>query len=156
MHHPIREKLEEYLRGEAGPGELREFHSHMEGCTECRDSVTGMRDQARLLQCLRASDAVEPLPGFYARVMGRIESQRADSIWSFLLEPVFSRSLVVTSVLLVLLLGGYVVSGEFDRPLNPTSPEVILAAEPNPSEMVGLNPQRDRNTVLLTLATYRD
>ena len=60
------------------------------------------------------------------------------------------------AVLLVLLLGGYVASSEFDRPLNPSSPEVILAAEPSPSEIVGFNPQRDRNTVLLTLATYRD
>jgi predicted anti-sigma-YlaC factor YlaD len=156
MHHPIREKLEEYLRGEAASGELREFHSHMETCTDCRDGVTGMRDQARLLRCLRPPEGAEPRPGFYARVMSRIESKRSVSIWSFLLAPAFNRGLVVASVLLILLLGSYVVSSEVDSPLSPSSPEVILAAEPNPSEMVGLNPQRDRDTVLLTLATYRD
>src|SRR3954468_21573871 len=73
-------------------------------------------DLDRLLAELKAPEDVGPAPGFYARVMDRIESQRSNSIWSVFLEPIFGRRLALVSGLLMLLLGAalFVPSTEFD------------------------------------------
>ena len=58
-----------------------------------------------LLHGLRCPDDIEPRPGFYAKVMDRIESQQKSSIWSVFLEPVFSKRLAFASMALIMLLG---------------------------------------------------
>jgi predicted anti-sigma-YlaC factor YlaD len=153
MHHPIREQLEEYLRN----AERRlspEFHAHLEGCEGCRIALEKMRGQARLLQALRQPEELEPGAGFYGRVMERIETRRPTSIWNAFLEPVFVRPVVFASVIMLVLLASYMISTEPRGALAASSPEVIMAVEPHPDELVGLNLERDRVTVLFTLASY--
>jgi predicted anti-sigma-YlaC factor YlaD len=110
MHRVIQDHLEEVLTA----SQLERCHSqvvaHVSECEECRVELEAMREQALLLRELRAQ--VEPRPGFYARVMERIEAQGAGSIWDMFFESAFGRRLAVASMALALLLGVYLVTSE--------------------------------------------
>jgi hypothetical protein len=118
-----------------------------------------MRRQAEFIQGLRPAGEAEPSPGFYARVLDRIELQRVPSIWELFLEPVFGRRLVYASVTLALILGTLVVTSGTRPTATPAysnyySPEAILAAEPV-SQYMGDDIEHDRSVVFVNLATYR-
>jgi len=152
MHQPIREQLEEYLSG-MDEASRREFEDLLSQDDSGRREVEVMRRQAALLQVLRAEEPVEPAPGFYARVLDRIESERPVSVWEAFLEPVFARRLAYASIALLLALGSLTVSAVRQPELAATSPEVILG-EPPVSPALGRDQQRDRTVVLVNLATY--
>src|SRR3982751_1923833 len=120
MHEPVRAHLEEYLsRRESVPAEVR---SHVEACPECREELDDFVAQSALFRGLAVRGEVEPRPGFYARVMDRIEAGRAASLWTILLEPRFGFRLSVASAVLVVLMGVFLFSGE---PMNSTPPMQI-------------------------------
>jgi len=154
MHRLIKEHLEEHLRH--GPAERfpQELGTHLETCDECRDEVNAFREHSSLLASLRAQEAA-PAPGFYARVMERIEAQQQVSIWSVFLDPTFGRRLVLGSMTTLVLLGGFLVLAEANRTAPATTAESIMAVEDHPPGL-GQDPQRDRETILVTLATYRE
>ncbi len=132
MHEPIRENLEDYLRGPAAKVP-REFGAHLEACEECAGELRRLENQARMLRSLQAGQEQEPRAGFYARVMERIEEQSQSSIWSVLLQPRIGRRLAVASAALALLLAGYLVSTEpGDLELAAAPPAVVLTDMPAP------------------------
>ena len=158
MHQPIREHLEEYLSGMNDPDGRKRFEDHLAQCESCRREVEAMRRQTELLQELRSPSGLQPKPGFYARVLSRIESERVPSIWELLLEPVFSRRLAYVSLSLMFVLGTLLVAGGRQQPARTeswlNSPEVILAQKPV-AQYIGDDVQRDREVVLVKLASYR-
>ncbi len=93
MHEPVVDGLEEYLAGNSGGPRLAAIEQHLAGCASCRQAVEAMQKQQQVLRSLRSPREMAPAPGFYARVMDRIEAQRALSIWSIFLQPAFSRRL---------------------------------------------------------------
>ena len=156
MHQVVREHLEEYLSNANDPRVPPALPLHLAACRECRGEVEGMRSQSLLLRSLQNSDSLEPLAGFYARVIDRIDAQRTSSIWSIFLDPAFGRKLVFASLSLVMLLGAYMVSLEPPSVLTADSPEVIMAVEPHPFEVSGSDVQQDRENVLVALASYQE
>jgi predicted anti-sigma-YlaC factor YlaD len=159
MHQPIKERLEEYLGGMEDSIAEQEIEDHLASCPQCRRAVNAMRRQAEFIQGLRPAGEAEPSPGFYARVLDRIELQRVPSIWELFLEPVFGRRLVYASVTLALILGTLVVTSGTRPTATPAysnyySPEAILAAEPV-SQYMGDDIEHDRSVVFVNLATYR-
>lgn len=156
MHQPVREHLEDYLQNALSPKIPREFHAHLEACASCRDEVGRMRDHSLLVRSLRSSEEVDPAAGFYARVMETIDAQRSASIWTAFLDPSFGRRLVFASLTLLVLIGTYIVTTEPQDTLTARSPEVILAAQPGSYGVVGHDRERNRQAVLVTLATYRE
>jgi hypothetical protein len=178
MHEPIRDNLEDYLRGPAGKIP-QEFGAHLEACQECAGELQQLETQARMLRSLKAGQEVEPRAGFYARVMERIEEQGQSSIWSILLQPRIGRRMAVASAVLALLLGGYLVSSELtDQQMVASAPSVVLSDMPAPPQQVAVqqnpqqnNPQQDvaddnlprdtpqqqqqRDAVLVNLASFR-
>ncbi len=64
-----------------------------------------------LLTTLRAPEEVEPAPGFYARVLQRIEA-REDSFWAFFVDSPFSKRMALASLTIAVALGSYVISAE--------------------------------------------
>ena len=102
-----------------------------------------------LLAELKAPQEVSPRPGFYARVMDHIDSQRSKSIWSAFLEPLFGRRLVVASGVLTLMLGAafFLPGSEFDD-------EVM--AKGQTAMIVNDAPDPDTNAVLMNLVTYQE
>ena len=87
---------------------------HLEQCTECREEVAAMRQHSDMMHELRPPSGmtIEPRPGFYARVMERIEAEGPISIWNIFIESTFGRRIAYASVALALVLGVYLVSSE--------------------------------------------
>ena len=70
------------------------------------------REAAALLSELRAPEedsmSAQPAPGFYARVMGRVEEERSVPFWEALIEPLFVKRLAFACLMWFFLLGAYV------------------------------------------------
>jgi hypothetical protein len=150
MHRLIRDHLEEVLARPNGSGPAAQ---HLEECAECRDEIAAMREHAAILQEFRAPEQ-EPHPGFYARVMERIETQGPGSIWNLFFESPFGRRIAFASMALAVLLGLFLVSSEQFLPANEP---VQLAGEDQPGTV--LTPARgtpDRDAVLVNLVTYQE
>jgi predicted anti-sigma-YlaC factor YlaD len=147
MHRSIRDHLEEVLARsrDGGSGEPAE---HLKNCEECSEEVEAMRQQALLLRDLRS--AAEPRPGFYARVMERIEAQGPASIWNVFIDSAFGRRIAVASMALVLLLGVYVFTVERQE-------HSTVTVGGDESGMVWNQAGTpDRDAVLVNLVTYRE
>jgi predicted anti-sigma-YlaC factor YlaD len=119
MHREIYDHLEDVLSG-APPDSAAK---HLRECDECRSKVASMAGQAALIRQLKAPVEVEPHPGFYARVLERIEAEGPVSIWNLFAESAFGKRIAVASLALALLLGIYLVSAE-------RAAEPMVAGEP--------------------------
>jgi len=115
MHRIIQDHLEQVLAG-VGPDPEHPAGQHLAEYEECRHTVAAMREQAAMLRQWRVANKemaeVEPRPGFYARVMERIEAQTPGSVYELFFDSVFGRRLAMAALALALLLGVYVVSSE--------------------------------------------
>ena len=152
MHQPVWEGIEAYLVGKPDATFLR----HIEECAECREAVEAMDAQADLIRVLKAPADLDPAPGFYARVMERIDAQKANSIWSVFLEPLFAKRVVYASAVLTLLLGVFLFTSPKDEMMAGSMPEQILSEEaaPPPTPLDDL--EQDRNVVFVQFATYQE
>jgi predicted anti-sigma-YlaC factor YlaD len=169
MHRIIRDHLEEVL---AGPGSAPKHPAgeHLAACAECREQVDAMREQAAVLRQFHAESEPEPRPGFYARVMDRIEAQAPLSVWTLFFDSMFGRRIALASLALALLIGVYVISSE-----QMPDPEIAGVAQTNlvtnltPNGVADLpqdfvfsgQPQLvagapDQDAVLVNLVTYRE
>ena len=155
MHRPIKQRLEEYLLRAGRLEDPKEFDPHMKSCGRCRQEVEGMAEQARLLRLLEAPAEIEPAPGFYARVMGSLEATRGAPLWYEFLDPAFARRLTYACLATVVILGSYLVySGQ--GPQSVVSNAVSFMAAESSDSHLGADPQRDRETVLVSLASYQE
>ena len=158
MHRVVEENLEAYLGGTLKAEETRRIEDHLDSCESCRNSVKDVRGQSALFRALRSFEDIEPDPGFYARVMDRIESQKRVSIWSALLEPVFAKRLAVVSLALLLLLGAMVASVDREPVVQAdidVPDPVERFVQPPPLPDFGNDPQRDRDVILVNLASHQ-
>jgi len=121
MHSLVKEHLEELLAAEGIRASDAGVNAHLAGCQACRRELDALRAQAAIFQSLRPSAGDEPRPGFYARLMDRIEVQRRPSFWGAFLEPGFSRRIVFASLIFLVLFGGYLASSEQGMPVMASS-----------------------------------
>ncbi|HET8549230.1 MAG TPA: hypothetical protein VFL57_14550 [Bryobacteraceae bacterium] len=152
MHEPVIESLEEILRGDAPAPKAA---AHMSSCELCRREVAAMAEQSDLFRALWTADPVEPAPGFYARVIHRVETQTRPSVWSLFGDSLFARRLSFASMTLLVLLGTVLMSSPAGKPVLVNAPETIIAND-DQYQTVSNNPERDRSTVLVQLATYEE
>jgi hypothetical protein len=127
-----------------------------------------MREHSAALRQLgEAGRSAEARPGFYTRVIERVEAQRAGSLWELLFEPVFGRRIAVASLALALLLGVYLVSTEPAEEAEFALDDSAVEIFPVPvaaGQFVALHDQAgvmlpgdpDENAVLVNLVTYRE
>ena len=132
MHRLIKERLEEHLRSSSVQGFPSEFEAHLAICDECRDELSAFQEHASLLRALRVPETMTPAPGFYARVMDRIETQQAASVWGVFLDPAFGRRLVVGSMATLVLAAGFLWLSETGSSAPPPTADSILAVEDHP------------------------
>ncbi len=156
MHSLVKEHLEELLGAEGIRTSDAVVDSHLTGCHACRREVDALRAQAAIFQSLRPTTSAEPHPGFYARLLDRIEAQRRTSFWGAFLDPGFTRRIVFASLIFLVLFGGYLASSERDMPVMAAGPEVIMADTAQPVSEIGSDPQQDRDAILVTLTTYQE
>ena len=158
MHQPMRDSLEEYLKGSTHQIP-QAFHAHLEACEDCASELRLLETQANMLRSLRSVEDVAPPPGFYARVMGRIEEQGRVSVWSVFLQPSFGRRLAIASATLVVLLGTYLVTTEPGDQSVASIPSVATDGVSMPApeaSAVDDSLQRQRNAVLVDLASFHE
>ena len=149
MHRLIQDHLEELLR-ETERVETSPASAHLAVCNECREEVDAMRLHATALRALRASDdTLAPRPGFYARVMERIEAQRPIDIWQLFFDSAFARRIAMASMAVAVLFSLYLVSSE-----RIAQPVPITVEESQPGMTVAGLP--DKDAVLVNLVTYRE
>jgi hypothetical protein len=151
MHQSIRKNLEEYLNGSVS--EIpEEFHRHLGECQDCAGDLRRLEAQSHLLRSVGSAKDAAPRPGFYARVMERIEAQQRFSIWSVFLDRKFGFRLAVASGMLAALLCGYLVTSE------PGGPEAGVAATIATIAPAASGLDQDgalqRDAVLVDLASY--
>lgn len=151
MHEPVVDGLEEYLAGTLAGRRLTEFEQHLAGCGECRRLLSALPAQQALLGALRPPRPVSPAPGFYARVMERIEARRASSIWAALLEPAFGRRLSYAMLALLVVLSAAVWNGPGQPVIDESNPMAVFAIEL--PEANGADPGHDRAVVLTHLVS---
>jgi len=158
MHRLVRDHIEDIVAGV----ESASVAEHLKACEECRSDVTAMRAHSAALRELRAPDDAEPRPGFYARVMERIEAQSPASIWSLFIESAFGRRIAVASLALALLLGVYVISSEraADQPIvagQQAQPAVVLGEDAPGRVITQMSSNQSSNDdVLVNLVTYQE
>jgi len=179
MHREIRDHIEDVLAGSKpvlGAGSSREHalkdtREHLAQCSDCRAEVESMQEQAALLHELRAPEgfAADPRPGFYARVMERIEAEGPISIWNLFIESAFGRRIAVASLALALVVGVYLVTSErsaedpavAQEAQQVTSGQMIVAGEDAPAREIrqvdqSQTEQSSDDAVLANLVTYRE
>ncbi len=154
MHGLIRDRLEDYLGGAPGRKFPLEVERHLQHCEECREEVSWMQEQSKLLRSLAPSREIDPAPGFYARVLNRIETQQTTSVWSAFLDPIFGRSLSAAALAMVLLVFGFLAYSEPGTKPGVSAAEAMVSTDAHPP--LGIDRDRDRETVFVTLATYRE
>ena len=160
MHRCIRDNLEQVLESQPPDIPANEYDAHLQECAECRAEVARLREQAGILrEELRGPAGLEPHPGFYARVMERIEAEGAASIWNMFVESAFGRRIAVASLAMALLLGICLVTAErmTDEPLTPAVASIgghWDAADDQSVLPRSLASAGDPDAVLVNLVTY--
>ena len=164
MHRIIRDHLEQVL-GERSPAPDHPAGKHLAECEECREAVAVMREQSAMLRQWRVTnaEAVEPRPGFYARVLERIEAQTPSSVFTLFFDSLFGRRLAMGSLALALLLGVYVISSEqmaepaaFVSSLSSDLPQGLPGVLDGYAQTRLVTSAPDQNAVLVNLVTYRE
>ncbi len=127
MRERMRNNLENYLTGSLPAQEHEIFEAMLASNSEEREQLEWMLTQSKLMrETLRTPPEVAaelaPAPGFYARVMARVEAEAQPSFWSIFLEP-FGRRVAYASVALLLVMGLLMLS-------TPTEAEPELAEAP--------------------------
>src|SRR5579872_3380397 len=168
MHREIRDHIEDVLRG---GDTLQNAREHLAQCEECRSEVQGMQEQTALIRELRAPADFAPdlRPGFYARVMERIEAEGPISIWNLFIESAFGRRIAMASLALALLIGVYVVTSErsaddatlaLQSPQLSTEQTIVAGEDAPPREITRVDQsqtdQSSEDAVLANLVTYRE
>ena len=159
MDRQIERDLEEYLHRLDGSrpedaDKITEFRRLLEQTDEeTRRLVTAMAESSRMLRLLRAPQTASPAPGFYARVIERVEQRRSGSLWSAFLDRQFSRRLAYASLLLLFLMSATIFWSDPPRAEVAMDPANVMVEQHE--SHVGDNPEQDREAVLVDLASYQ-
>jgi len=129
MHAVVMESLEEYLSGVLEPAVRRRIEAHLNECASCRAGMDGMAGVSSLFGALR-NQACEAAPGFYARVVERIEATSAAPSLAglFAFDLVFARRLAFSCMLTLAVLGSVLVSRELAY-RGSFTPDAVLAQD---------------------------
>lgn len=114
--------------------------------------LSSMQVQTELFSSLRVSEELEPAPGFYARVLQRIEERVQESMWGAFLVTPFAKRLTYASLALAVMLGTYVVTQETRDGHLFGGPTVVANAHYDPPVSGSESEQRD--AVLANFAAH--
>ena len=151
MHAVVMESLEEYLSGTLEPAAGRDVEAHLSACERCREELAGMRNISELFVSLQPEEALEPAPGFYARVIQQVGERKAVPSFAgfFALDLALARRLAFASLLTFAILGSYLVMQEGEYPTG-LSPEAVMAQQNSPA----FDSASAQDNMLVTLTTY--
>lgn len=152
MHGSIRDRLEDLLAARGAATRNGMVVDHLSNCAACSSELESMKAQSELLQSLRSPEELEPAPGFYARVLQRIEERAKDSIWAGFIYSPFAKRLVYTSLTIALVLGSYVIAQETRDGHLWAAP--VVAQDFHYDPVVAGNQAQQRDAVLENFASH--
>ena len=113
-----------------------------------------MQQQAAWLKTLRAPEEVDPSPGFYARVLQRIEEEGVRSVWLIFADGPFGRWLAYASLAVAVVLTTWIVGSEReDKHMGPGT-AIAQQTVGEPQTPVAGDQAHQRDVVLVNLAAY--
>ncbi|MBZ2184457.1 MAG: hypothetical protein K7J46_07060 [Bryobacter sp.] len=169
---PLEDGLEGMIESGRLPAENSAVGAYLNANPEARQQVLDMIDISRLIRenfQLPPGEQtdIEPAPGFYARVMARIESQALPpSIWNFFLEPLGMRLVYASLALAVLLFAAAFIEPieQQDNLIAADAPIVltddapfegaILTSDESLLPLVESTPDNDRGSALAHLTAF--
>ncbi len=153
MHGSTQDHLEELLADRGAVGNAREARQHLSSCPECSLELQSMKTQSHLVRSLRPAEEIEPLAGFYGRVLQRIEQRALRSIWAVFIYSPFGKRLVYASLTIAVALGTYVVTEESrDGHLGA---QTMVAADFHDDALVEGDQAQQRDAVLANFASHK-
>jgi anti-sigma factor RsiW len=158
----LRDILEDYLSGNLSRTRKADLEAHLARHPEAAEQLELFRRTSSWLVELRAPEGEpqSPEPGFYARVLQRIDREQVEPFWAFFLQPMFVRRLAFGSLVWLALVGSYVVS--FSNPseeLGRRLAEAVLTDQPASDYYrvrLGNNLEQNRDSMLAVVVTSGD
>jgi anti-sigma factor RsiW len=136
---------------------LVEFERRLAEDSQAVAELALFQESADLFDTLRVdpNDDVEPAPGFYYRVKERIDAQRGESFWSFLLQPVMVRRFAFAAMMWMVMLGSVAAFHDDTTAQSVELADSILKQEPPQQYDVrmGYNLAANRDSMLTLLAS---
>lgn len=170
---PLEDGLEGMIETGKLPDEKTPVGAYLKANPAALEEVSAMMDLSKLIRdnfqlSAEEREEVEPAPGFYSRVLARLESQALPpSIWNFFLEPFGMRLVYASLALAVLLFTATIIdsassdeqataSNEFVEAVQDSSMQgAFLASDSSGAPVVeSANPNEDRGAALMQLTTY--
>ena len=111
-----------------------------------------MQDVSLMFGSLRSEETVEPRPGFFNGVMQRAGERSTTPRFAnlFGLDLVFERRLAFASLLMLVVMGGFLAAHEARYPVRGPSPETVMAQENSPA----FETAKAEDNMLVTLTAY--
>ena len=151
----IRERLEDYLRQSPGKKLPLQFEEHLRSCEACREELSWMQEQSQMLHVLAPARRWSRRPASMRACSERIETA-ADPVDVGLAAGTRFRAPYRSDFARrwPAFWAGIWPSRSRVSPPRPDA-EAIIAVEDHPPNL-GVDRQRDRDTMLVTLATYNE
>lgn len=143
----LQERLEDYLAGRLSGQELSDFESRLERDTAAADEVLAFSETSALFAELKVdpSEEMEPAPGFFYRVMERVEAEQQNSIWALFMQPFVVRRFAFAALMWLLMLGSVAVMHDDSTAQSVQLAESILKQQPPEQIYVRMGPDLDQN-----------
>ncbi len=156
MEHRIQQRLEEYLEGRLTLGQDPEFDRLLRDHPQDLQTLELFQAQSCLFREALRVPELAPAPGFYARVMSRIEEQSAQPTFWSVFAGSFGRRLVYVSAALLLVIGAAAIgAGDDDFTDVASAPAVETPAgmlvDDHPDVHLVGETVEDRGRVFVTL-----
>lgn len=153
----LQEHLEDYLDGRLNEQNLKEFERRLVEDAEALAELALFQETSALFSSIRVDPAeeLEPAPGFYYRVRERIEAERSESFWSFLLQPMMVRRFAFAAVMWMAVLGSVAALHDDTTSQSVELADSILKQQPPQQYDVrmGFNLEANRDSMLTLLAS---
>ena len=154
MDQFLKDNLETYLSGELHERQKAEWDAYLAAHPAAAQQVALHEETASMLRELRPpEDNGSGAPGFYDRLMDRIEEQRRIPFWSVFLQPPFGRRLAFASLMWLALLGSYFVTFTDPADSQRHVAEAFLVEKPSSvfEVRLGTDLNANRSSMLATL-----
>lgn len=156
----LQERLEVYLAGCLSEQDLAEFERRLAADSAADEEMTAFRATADLFAEFKVdtSEDMEPAPGFYYRVMERVEAEQGESVWSLFLQPFVVRRFAFVALMWLLMLGSVAVLHDDTTAQSVQLADSILKQQPPEQIYVRLGPdlQQNRDSMLAVLIASAD
>ncbi len=149
MDELIKENLEDHLSGVLTGQRKKEFEDYLAQHPKEAEKLVRMEECSTLFAVLRPNEEEKALaqlaPGFYGRVMRKVEQEQKEPFWMVFLEPFLLRRLAFASLMWLALLGSYIVVAQGPDTRDPQVMARILTHPPSPEYQVRLGGDLDKN-----------